>query len=218
MYMAASIPDTTAHRAALFLASALLAAVPAWAVTYDAEAPINLEAASTDFDYRNNTLLFRRVRISQGTVQVEAQEASATGLEFENSQWSFKGDVRITVPDGKLSSDRATVTFRNNEIARAMVQGGPATFEQRLEDGRLAQGRAKSIEYDVRAATVRLLGDAWLSDSRNEIRGNTLVYDIAQQRVAANPDETDPGGVRITITPQQKTPVAPGPTPQEPVP
>ena len=85
-----------------------------------------------------------------------------------------------------------------------------ATFEQRLEDGRLAQGRAKSIEYDVGAATVRLLGDAWLSDSRNEIRGDTLVYDIARQRVAANPGETDPGGVRITINPQQ-TPTKPQP-------
>ena len=217
--MAASTHNAAGRRAALFLGCALLAGTPPWAATtHDAQAPINLEAASTDFDYRNNTLLFRRVKISQGTVQVEAQEASATGLEFENSQWSFKGQVRITVPDGKLVSDLATVTFRNNEISRALVQGGPATFEQRLEDGRLAQGRAKSIEYDVGAATVRLLGDAWLSDSRNEIRGNTLVYDIGRQRVAANPDETDPGGVRITINPQEKKPVTPEPPPQEPAP
>ena len=217
--MAYSILDAAGRRAALFLGCALVAGAPPWAATtHNAQAPINLEAASTDFDYRNNTLLFRRVRISQGTLQVEAQEASATGLEFENSQWSFKGQVRITVPDGKLASDLATVTFRNNEISRALVQGGPATFEQRLEDGRLAQGRAKSIEYDVGAATVRLLGDAWLSDSRNEIRGNTLVYDIGQQRVAANPDETDPGGVRITINPQEKKPATPEASPQEPAP
>ena len=214
--MAASTHNTAGRRAALFLGCALLAGAPARAVTHDAQAPINLEAASTDFDYRNNTLLFRRIKVSQGTLQVEAQEASATGLEFENSQWNFKGQVRITVPDGKLASDLATVTFRNNEISRAVVQGGPATFEQRLEDGRLAQGRAKSIEYDVGAATVRLLGDAWLSDGRNEIRGNTLVYDIGQQRVAANPDETDPGGVRITINPQEKKPATPAPPPREP--
>jgi lipopolysaccharide export system protein LptA len=217
--MAVSILDSAGRRAALFLGCTLLAGAPPWAATtHNAQAPINLEAASTDFDYRNNTLLFRRVRISQGTVQVEAQEASATGLEFENSQWTFKGQVRITVPDGKLASDLATVTFRNNEISRALVQGGPATFEQRLEDGRLAQGRARSIEYDVRAATVRLLGDAWLSDSRNEIRGDTLVYDIGRQRVAANPDETDPGGVRITINPQEAKPRTAEPPPKEPAP
>lgn len=217
--MAASLHNAAGRQAALSLVGALLAGAPAWAATqHDAHAPISLEAASTDFDYRNNTLLFKRVKIAQGELQVEAQEASATGLEFENSQWSFKGQVRITVPDGKLASDLATVAFRDNEISRAVVQGSPATFEQRLEDGRLAQGRAKSIEYDVRAGTVRLFGDAWLSDSRNEIRGNTLVYDIAKQRVAANPGETDPGGVRITINPQQKKPAAPQPPPQEPAP
>jgi lipopolysaccharide transport protein LptA len=211
--VAASIPSMAA-RYALRLAgcAALACAAAAGAVApHDRQAPINLEAASTDFDYRNNTLLFRRVKITQGTLQVEAQEASATGLEFENSEWSFKGQVRITVPDGRLESDLATVTFRDNEIARAVVQGAPATFQQKLEDGRLAQGRAKSIEYDVRASTVRLTGDAWLSDSRNDIRGHTLVYDIGNQRVAANPDQTDPGGVRITINPQERKPPAPAP-------
>ena len=216
--MAASIHNLAGRRAALLLGCALMAGAPARAAPHDAQAPINLEAASTDFDYRNNTLLFRRVKVSQGELQVEAQEASATGLEFENSQWSFKGQVRITVPDGKLASDLATVAFRDNQISRAVVQGSPATFEQRLEDGRLAQGRAKTIEYDVRAGTVRLLGDAWLSDSRNEIRGATLVYDITNERVAANPDQTDPGGVRITINPQEKKPVPPEPAPTEPAP
>ncbi len=202
--MAASFPS--AHRRALLALAALqlVAPAPVPAATHDARAPIDLEAASSDFDYKNNTLLFKRVRISQGPLQVEAMEASATGLNFENSQWTFKGQVRITVPDGKLAANDAAVTFRDNEITRAVIRGTPATFEQRLSDSRqLAQGRANTIEYDVQASTVRLVGAAWLTDGQNEIRGNTLVYDIGQQRVAANPDETDPGGVRITILPKE---------------
>ena len=189
------------------LAAALLAVAAAGglaAAPLDARAPINLDAASSDFDYRNNTLLFKRVRITQGPLAVEAQEASATGLEFENSEWTLKGQVRITVPDGKLASDTATVKFKDNQIASARVRGTPAVFEQRLEKtGQLAQGRAESIEYDVGNGTVRLIGDAWLSDGQNEIRGRTLVYDIGRQRVAANPGETEPGGVRITINPKE---------------
>jgi len=201
--MAASIPRARLRLAASLLPGALLAAGLAIAAPYDAQAPINLEAASSDFDYRNNTLLFRRVKITQGQLQVEAQHASATGLDFENSQWSLTGEVRITMPDGKLASDEATVTFRDNEIVRAVVRGSPASFEQRFEDSRqLAQGRSQTIEYDVLNGTVRLSGEAWLSDGQNEIRGSTLIYDIGSQRVAANPDETDPGGVRITIRPQ----------------
>jgi lipopolysaccharide transport protein LptA len=196
--MAASNPNRA------WILSALLACVTAGGAPYDSTAPINLEAASSDFDYRNNTLLFSRVKITQGGLQVEALEARATGLNFENTKWDLKGQVRITVPDGKLASDEATVTFRDNEIVSAVVRGSPATFEQRLETtGQLAQGRAGTIEYDVRNDTVRLAGDAWLTDGQNEIRGSTLVYDIGRQRVAANPGETAPGGVRITINPKE---------------
>ncbi len=209
----------------LTLASALAAALlvgsvasAAAAAPLDPQAPINLEASSSDFDYRNNTLLFKRVKITQGPLTVEAQEASATGLEFVNSQWTLKGQVRITMPDGKLASDTATVSFKDNQIARAQIRGTPAVFEQRLESsGQLAQGRAESIEYDVRNGTVQLAGNAWLSDGQNEIRGRTLVYDIGQQRVAANPGETEPGGVRITINPKepvgQKKPEPPAEAP-----
>jgi lipopolysaccharide transport protein LptA len=215
--MAASSHSFLRDRVATVLLGVLLAGGAA-AATHDAKAPINLEAASSDFDYRNNTLVFRRVKITQGELTVEAQEANATGLDFVNSQWTLKGQVRITVPDGKLASDTATVAFKDNLIVRAHVRGTPATFEQRLEDNRqLAQGRAESIDYDVSNSTVQLSGDAWLSDGQNEIRGRTLVYDIGRQRVAANPGETDPGGVRITITPKEteggKKPPAPGEAP-----
>jgi lipopolysaccharide transport protein LptA len=171
----------------------------------NSEMPINLEAASSDFDYKKNSLLFKRVKITQGVLEVSAQQASATGLEFENSEWRLTGDVRITVPGGSLQSNEASVQFRNNAIVRASIKGSPAAFEQRLKEGdQVARGRAGSIDYNVTASTVRLIGDAWLSDGRNEIRGNTLVYDIGGERVQANPDEKDPGGVRITINPPKK--------------
>lgn len=188
--------------AAALLAAGAIAPRAAAPASTNSGLPINLEAASSDFDYRNNTLLFHRVKITQGAMQVEAEEARATGLNFENSQWNLTGSVRIHVPDGRLSSGQAEVTFRDNEISRAVIRGQPASFEQQLkEQQKLARGRASSIEYDVQAGTVRLTGDAWLTDGQNEIRGDTLIYNIGQQRIVANPTGSDPGGVRITINP-----------------
>lgn len=176
--------------------------------------PINLEAASSDFDYRNGQLQFKQVRITQGEMSVEAAEANATGLEFENSEWRFKGDVKIRVRGGELESNEATVAFRNNEIVRARVVGGPARFRQVSEDPKKrAQGHASTIEYDVGASTVQLNGAAWLSDGQNEIRGSTLVYDIGRERVRANPGESEPGGVRITIRPAADGETATSPKP-----
>lgn len=169
--------------------------------------PIDLQAASSDFDYKNNSLLFKRVKISQGPMQVTAQEASATGLNFDNSEWKFTGDVQILVPDGKLESSSAQVTFRDNDIVRAVVKGSPASFEQKLKDkDQLARGKAETIEYDVQASTVHLNGQAWLSDGQNEARSDTLIYDIGRQRVVANPNEKDPGGVHFTILPKSQPP------------
>lgn len=180
----------------------------------NSEMPIDLQAASSDFDYKNNSLLFKRVTITQGGLVVTAQQASATGLEFENSEWRLAGDVKITVPGGQLTSDEARVLFRNNAIVRASIKGVPAAFEQRLRgNDQVARGRAGAIDYNVQESTVRLTGDAWLTDGQNEIRGNTLVYDIGRERVQANPNEKDPGGVRITINPPKK-PVPPTVPPQ----
>jgi lipopolysaccharide transport protein LptA len=212
--MAASI--LSARRAALLCAALLACGAspaqdkPGGLPARNSQLPIDLQAASSDFDYKNNSLLFKRVKITQGQLQVMAQEASASGLNFDNSEWTLTGEVQILVPDGKLESNSAQVTFRNNEIVRAVIKGTPATFEQKLKDkGQLARGKAQAIEYDVQAATVRLTGGAWLTDGPNEIRGNTLIYDIGKQRVVANPDEKDPGGVRITINPQNPPPAPP---------
>jgi len=207
-------PQGSAWLAAVALLCASLAqaqpSAPTGLPEGNSEQPINLEAASSDFDYKNNSLLFRRVRITQGDLEVTAQEARATGLEFENSEWSLLGDVKITVPGGVLQSSEARVQFRNNEIVRASIKGRPAVFEQRLKErNQVARGRASAIEYDVKESIVRLTGDAWLSDGQNEIQGNTLVYDIGRERVQANPNEKDPGGVRITINPPKKDPAPP---------
>jgi lipopolysaccharide transport protein LptA len=167
--------------------------------------PIDLNAASTDVDYRSNRVRFRDVVVSQGQTSVQAERAEATGLDFEDSRWVFEGDVRIRVEQrGTLRSERAIVEFTDNQIARATITGAPAEFEQQSADSNaMARGRAGSIEYAVIDGTVRLSQDAWLTDGRNEITGPVLVYNIREARVQA---ASEPGGeqrVRITINPNQ---------------
>ena len=179
--------------------------LPAVSAQEKRQLPIDLEAASTDVDYRGNRVRFRDVVVSQGATSVRAERAEATGLDFEDSTWTFEGDVRITVESrGALRSDRAIVEFTDNRIARARIIGTPAEFEQqRSVADVMARGRAGTIEYTVDDGMVRLSENAWLSDGRNEITGPVLVYDIRAERVQA---AGEPGGderVRITINPDQ---------------
>lgn len=185
---------------ALATPPAAIAAVP----QLQPDVPIDLEAQSSDFDYRNGTLVFQRVRIAQGGLAIQSDEAVATGLNFDDSRWVFKGSVKITTTDGRLDSNDATVQFAKNAISTALVTGGPASFEQKRDDG-VARGRANRIEYDFVAGTVRLTDGAWLSDGKNEINGRTLLYSMKDKRVLATAAEQGSERVRITIVPQQKT-------------
>lgn len=158
--------------------------------------PITVEARSSDFDYRNNVLVFNDVTIVQGPVRITAQRAEASGLDFEDSSWEFSGSVQILMTDGSLASEAARVRFARGEIQSATVTGAPATFEQRRQ-AELTQGRANRIDYDLGRGTVELAGEAWLSDGRNEITGATLVYSTESQRVISREQVT------ITISPRE---------------
>jgi lipopolysaccharide transport protein LptA len=211
--MAASNPDTpgrepwptrVAFAAILSLALAMpvIAAQPA----KGRNAEIVVDAASSDVDYRSNTLLFRDVVITQGPLRVQAERARATGLDFKDATWTFSGKVRIDVEGGTMRAEEAVVNFVADQLARATVRGKPAEFEQQMKTGGKARGRAGSLVYETRGGTVTLKENAWLSDGRSEIRGEQLVYEIAAQRVQAGKTTGSDERVRIVIRPQEATP------------
>ena len=169
--------------------------------------PITIEAASTEGDIRNNTILMRDVTISQGDLRIRANKASVIGgLNYQNSKWTISGDVRINAQGGSLTSDEAIVTFANNLITRATITGAPAQFEA-LREGAAepARGRARTIDYETTSGNVSLKDQAWLFDGCNEIRAEQLVYNIRSQSVQAQAvaaSTSGDGRVRITIQPQ----------------
>jgi len=163
-------------------------AIPAWAALPDLSGlPVQVDAASSEVDYKSNTVVFKDVVISQGDMRVQADNARATGLNFANSRWNFDGNVRIDAEQrGNLRSDQAVVEFKDNHIARATITGKPAEFEQkRANSDAVARGHADEILYDLNDGTVRLADEAWLSDGQNEISGPLLVYNIREQHIQA---------------------------------
>jgi lipopolysaccharide export system protein LptA len=195
--------------AALLLALLALAPAGPAAEPDRSSLPISLDAASSDVDYKSQTVVFKDIVITQGDIRVEAQRARATGgLNFENTRWTFEGGVRIHVEQrGSLSSDQAIVDFQDNRISKATITGSPAQFEQQRTDAEgMARGRAGEIIYEVGTGTVRLANDAWLSDGRTEISGPLIVYNIRAEQVqaAASPGEKE--RVRITIGPKPEKP------------
>lgn len=180
------------------------------------EQAVQLDAASSEVDYRNNTVNFRDIVITQGAMRVAADQAHATGLNFDNASWIFTGNVRIAMDGGKLHSRQANVEFRKQRITRATILGDPAEFEQQRKGSPdVARGHSNSIVYDLVGGIVTLTGDAWLSEGQNEIKGRELIYEVKEQRVRSQTRSGDNDRVRITIRPKD-TPTTPGGVTQPP--
>ncbi len=197
--------------AASVLALQAMQSVPAAPAAKTPPGAISLDAQSSELDLRNNNVVFRKVRISQGTMSVSADQGQATGqaggLNFDDSLWVFRGNVKISMDQGQLSADDAEIRFNRKLLSKAVANGKPAEFQQRIaKTGKIAKGRADSIDYDAAKDTVRLLKNAWLSDGQNEIHGESLKYNLLAQSIVADAAEQGSQRVHIIITPPPAKP------------
>jgi lipopolysaccharide export system protein LptA len=161
--------------------------------------PINLDAASSAFDRRNNRIVFQRLHIEQGALDITADVAEATRIDFENNRWQFRGNVVIEHQGTRVFSEHADLYFLGHELRSASLKGTPARFEQARPTGERTEGRAGAIDYDVTAGIVRLSRNAWLSDGANEVSGERITYDLRREYVTAN--SGGDGQIRMRIQP-----------------
>jgi lipopolysaccharide export system protein LptA len=216
--MADSNPKARATRYAhtLFVAAltagSLWAAAPGcWAAAKEAAGPVTLDAQSFNLDLKNNNVFFRKPRIVQGTNTVTADQGQASrealGGNLDNSLWIFRGDVKSTMDQGQPTADDATVNFVQKLLSKAVANGKPAEFQQRIEKtGKVAHGHADTIDYDAGKGIVRLTKNAWLSDGQNEVRGESLKYNVVAQTIVADAAEQGSQRVHIILTPPPSKP------------
>ena len=218
MSAANSCPSTRRRRpaaAAAALAAALVltgpAAVPGQSLGEDigGRLPISLDADSSEFDRRNNLMVFRGLRITQGAIGIEAERGQTlfggdTSPDFRDSIWRFEGDVRIDVETTNILCETAELTFRDHRLASAVATGDPARFrDTRPVEGTLTTGKAARFEYDLTAGRITFSGDARISEGSNTITGDLLVYDLEDQVVTARGREGEDGKVSLTIVPEE---------------
>lgn len=169
---------------------------------------IKLSADVVNSDPRNDVhVMSGNVRVTQGAMSMEAEQATATDLQSDHSRWTFERSVHITTADADLKSNSASAVFAGGQLTEAVIKGSPASFEQRNPSAdKNVRGRANVIEYDFAKGTVKLTDNVWFNYGGNEFRGNTVVYDLKDERVTVNSagvntDGKAPGRVNITIRP-----------------
>ena len=188
--------------ARLIAVLSLLPAVATAQIT-DLRLPISLDADSTAYDGKNSMLMFRGLRMTQGTIGIVAEEGRASNLNFEDSIWQFVGNVVIDVENGHIECDSADLKFTNHQLTLATIAGSPATFElKRPGSEETTYAEAGKLRSDLLAGTIEFSGNAVITEGGNQIASDYLVYNIVEQRINAQGSPGDDGKVRITYTPK----------------
>lgn len=207
--------------ALLAVAAAVLPAGSA-AQEQDRQLPIMLDADSTEYDGKNSMLMFSGLRLTQGSLSIQADRGRATQPDFEDSVWQFSGGVVIDVENGHMESETADLKFRGHQLELATIAGSPATFEmKRPGSDVVTHAEAGRVQYDFEAGIVEFSENAIIVEGCNQISSNYLVYNIREQRINAQSSGDGDEKVKITYTPRDSASAegceqpAPGTRPQD---
>jgi lipopolysaccharide transport protein LptA len=205
--------------ASSFLCLLSLALLPhAHAQIDDLRMPVIIDAESTDYDGKTSMLEFTGLRLTQGDISIEADTALASRMDFDDSVWQFRGSVVFDLAEGRITCESASLEFRDFTLMRARIEGTPATFRfRRAGSQETTYGEAAQLDYNVPDGLVEFSGSAMINEGGNRISSETLVYNIADQRINAVSGGDGKDRVKVTYMPPEESDED-GATPEEQAP
>lgn len=136
---------------------------------------------------------FAKVNDLQQEVKIKAVSQTA---DIKNNQLIFFGPVEVTQGSIKIHADELRAFSAEGDKSKILVAtGNPATYSQILDDGRPASASAKEIRYDMANKTLTLTGLATLDQAGSQVTGNSIRYNITQQKLIA--ESTGSGSDRV---------------------
>ena len=165
---------------------------------------IYVDADSSEYDGKSTMVVFKGLRLSQGSIAIEADEGRASKLDFEESVWQLSGNVIIDVENGHIECDAADLTFSGNKLTLATITGTPASFEmQRPNSADPTYAEAGRLEYDLAKGIIEFSDQATITENGNQISSSYLIYNIKEQLINARSGGDGDPKVRITYTPKE---------------
>lgn len=111
-------------------------------------------------------------------------------------------DVTIIQGSLKIDAQRATVSRRDGEVTRVLLEGAPASLQQENDNGQLMKAQARLIDYDTSSESVLLTGAVVIHQGRDEFRGERVRYDTRQGHILGEGGAD--GRIQLTIHPKPR--------------
>ncbi len=90
----------------------------------------------------------------------------------------YEGGVSIVQGTLKIKAAKIEIFAPNNVIHRIEATGSPVSFEQKMDDGKWAKGKANILRYLVIDKKLILSGNATLSQDRDTFSSPFIQYSI----------------------------------------
>ena len=172
-------------------------ALAAQGASTDCRDPVMLDSGPFVLDHKTNLINVQQPKITQCKTVITADEATATGLDFDaRSEWRFKGHVRVVVDNSyELTADTAIFTFADRKLSRGQLLGTATFVDKQTKDN----GAANKLVYDDKAKTLVLSDNAQVNQGQYRIQGGCdLLYDLNEKRVSSGPTVCgEPNKIRV---------------------
>ena len=128
------------------------------------------------------SLLITNQALALSTDRDQPAEVEADDIEFDFQKGLRTYTNNVTVVQGtlRIKADKVVTKYENDDLSLATALGNLARFKQR-PDGKQydTEGWARKIVVDQKANTLTLLGKAAVKQGPNTARGETIVYNMA---------------------------------------
>jgi len=127
-------------------------------------------------------------------------EADHVVINDKKGTMVYTGEARFTQGSIVVTADQVQIYSEDRRFTRAVALGKPATFQQKLDDGKVVKAKANRMEYRVKDERLVLTENAEVWQDKNHIRSDKIVYRLDTQIIDAK-GKTEGGRVKITIQP-----------------
>ncbi|WP_028115740.1 lipopolysaccharide transport periplasmic protein LptA [Ferrimonas senticii] len=106
--------------------------------------------------------------------------------DLQSRTLSYLDNVVVVQGTLKIHADKLTLQSNEAQTEQIFVAtGNPATYEQMMDNGLMAEAEASEIRYSVAKRELILTGEAELRQDGSLVKGDRISYNALEQKLTA---------------------------------
>ena len=108
----------------------------------------------------------------------------------------YDGNVSIVQGSLEIRASKIEINAPNSEIVKISANGSPVSFQQKMDDGKIAKGQANRLIYKAKEKRLFLDGNATISQNNDKFSSNHIEYSMSNGELKAG-DKKAQGKSRV---------------------